>query len=213
MSTMVNETLGDEISLRERNKRKKRLSILDAARTLLIEQGFTATKMDAIADKAEVGVATVYKYFSTKGELITEIARLEIIEMLRQVDAILEQYPSDLRDALILLLTPATEMQLTRKTSLVRYVLEVGWNDRKGNLQAIVAWSRGELLQRIHGLLEKFRATGKYEKLNDLHSVSELIYSIFDYNFIVYSRGQFESIEAMRSKTEQQIGMVVANFS
>jgi AcrR family transcriptional regulator len=47
----------------------KRKSILQAARKLFLNQGFSATSMDAVADEAGVSKRTVYDHFGTKKEL------------------------------------------------------------------------------------------------------------------------------------------------
>lgn len=51
-------------------KIENRQAILDAAVDLIIEKGFRATSMRAIARKAGVGDATIYNYFSSKEALL-----------------------------------------------------------------------------------------------------------------------------------------------
>ena len=47
------------MSLRERQKQKRREDMLAAARTLFVERGYSRSTMEAIAERAEVGVAGV----------------------------------------------------------------------------------------------------------------------------------------------------------
>lgn len=47
--------------------------ILEAALQLIIERGLERTPMSKIADKAEVGMGTVYKYFRDKEDIINGI--------------------------------------------------------------------------------------------------------------------------------------------
>ncbi|WP_339696953.1 TetR/AcrR family transcriptional regulator [uncultured Marixanthomonas sp.] len=47
--------------------------ILDAALELIIERGLERTPMSKIADRAEVGMGTVYKYFENKEHIINGI--------------------------------------------------------------------------------------------------------------------------------------------
>lgn len=47
--------------------------ITNAALTLIIQRGLERTPMSMIADKAEVGIGTVYKYFRNKEDIINSI--------------------------------------------------------------------------------------------------------------------------------------------
>lgn len=56
----------------EKDKRKK--FVVDAAVKVFIEKGIENTKMTDIAENAEIGVASVYRYFKTKTEIVIEAA-------------------------------------------------------------------------------------------------------------------------------------------
>jgi AcrR family transcriptional regulator len=51
----------------------KRRAILEATLALISERGFHGTAMSVIADKAEVGTGTIYRYFEGKQDLITQL--------------------------------------------------------------------------------------------------------------------------------------------
>jgi TetR/AcrR family transcriptional regulator, repressor of fatR-cypB operon len=70
-----------EIDMTERNE--KRDALLEAALELFSEKGFHAAPISLIAQKAGVGVGTIYRYFKDKDELIHELFR----ELLARVRA------------------------------------------------------------------------------------------------------------------------------
>jgi TetR/AcrR family transcriptional regulator, mexJK operon transcriptional repressor len=51
----------------------KRRQILDAARTLFLEQGFEGTTMDAITAAARVSKRTLYRYYASKEDLLGDM--------------------------------------------------------------------------------------------------------------------------------------------
>jgi AcrR family transcriptional regulator len=51
----------------------KRSAILKATLALISEHGFHGTAMSMIADKAGVGAGTIYRYFDSKKDLITQL--------------------------------------------------------------------------------------------------------------------------------------------
>src|SRR5689334_1421421 len=90
-TTEVTRPLG----LRERKKRRTRQAILDAAIQLFWLQGYEATTVMQIAERAEIAPSTVFKYFPTKVEMvfsmldaIIESARASLLDRPEGVSAV-----------------------------------------------------------------------------------------------------------------------------
>ena len=64
----------------DRRSARKRQAILDAATTVFLRQGYLGTSMDEIAALAAVSKQTVYKHFSDKKSLFTEIVTSTVNE-------------------------------------------------------------------------------------------------------------------------------------
>lgn len=60
----------------------KRAAIMDAAKALFVEQGYTGVSMDSIAAQAGVSKLTVYSHFGDKETLFTEAVKSTCVEML-----------------------------------------------------------------------------------------------------------------------------------
>jgi AcrR family transcriptional regulator len=63
--------------LRERQKAGRRESILKAAALLFRRDGFAATSIEQIAERAELSAGTVYNYFTSKGDLLLALVALD----------------------------------------------------------------------------------------------------------------------------------------
>ncbi|GHK00700.1 TetR/AcrR family transcriptional regulator [Streptomyces sp. NPDC003753] len=59
-----------QLGLRERKKIKTREAIRAATYALIREQGYDATTIEQIADRAEVSPSTVFRYFPTKEDIV-----------------------------------------------------------------------------------------------------------------------------------------------
>jgi AcrR family transcriptional regulator len=60
----------DPMGLREHNARRNKELILDAAMALFHERGYDDTTLEQVAERAEVSISTLYRYFPTKDLLV-----------------------------------------------------------------------------------------------------------------------------------------------
>lgn len=60
---------------RELQKEARRVAIIEAALEAFTSQGFTATKLDEVAERAGIGKGTIYLYFNSKENLFEEVVR------------------------------------------------------------------------------------------------------------------------------------------
>ncbi|KAB3536088.1 TetR/AcrR family transcriptional regulator [Alkaliphilus pronyensis] len=64
--------------LRERKKKNTEEKILSAGKEILLSKGYNDATMEEIADKAEIGVGTLYNYFKSKGEIFVKVISKEL---------------------------------------------------------------------------------------------------------------------------------------
>lgn len=69
----------------------KREAIMTAALDLFVERGFFGTAVPEIADKAQVGAGTIYRYFESKEALVNALYRQE---KLRFAQHVIDDFPT-----------------------------------------------------------------------------------------------------------------------
>ena len=62
-----------KVSLMDKKKQKRRKRIIQAATTLFQSKGYAETTIGDIADQAELGVGTIYNYFSSKNDILLNL--------------------------------------------------------------------------------------------------------------------------------------------
>jgi len=72
---------------RLRAKESRREDILQAALTLFARQGFEATRLDDVADIAEISKGTIYLYFKNKEELFEGVVKRRITPVIKEAEA------------------------------------------------------------------------------------------------------------------------------
>jgi AcrR family transcriptional regulator len=65
--------------LREQRARQTRAAVLDAARRLFTTKGWAATGMRDVAREAGVATETVYAHFSSKTDLLLQVANIAVV--------------------------------------------------------------------------------------------------------------------------------------
>jgi AcrR family transcriptional regulator len=84
---MSEETTTETLTKRERTRQ----AILDAAYSLIIEQGYAATSMRQIAERAGLALGSIYNHFPSKGDVFRTIIDerhpfLQILPLLNSVE-------------------------------------------------------------------------------------------------------------------------------
>ena len=73
---------------RERERAARRTAVLDAARTLVRERGFSGTTTKQIAERCELSEATLFWYFQSKDEILVSLLFEGIDFMARGVEEV-----------------------------------------------------------------------------------------------------------------------------
>ncbi|MFW6334280.1 MAG: TetR/AcrR family transcriptional regulator [Desulfosalsimonas sp.] len=78
---------------RQRERQQRRNQILNAARELLLKEGFANTSVNRISKKAELSIGSIYFYFKNKEEIFAslqteglEILRRHVLEHIRDAE-------------------------------------------------------------------------------------------------------------------------------
>jgi AcrR family transcriptional regulator len=167
------------LTLRQRQKRKREKGILDAAEKLITSKGYINTSIEEIADKAEVGVGTVYNYFQSKPKLLMALFYRYHLALMESGNAILNNPPENAIDALCALLRVYFEgpVMLFHKDH-IREIFSVISNERlsirKESMQHDYM-----LLEQVIKLIETLQSRNLINRDIPPHDLSMCIYSIF----------------------------------
>lgn len=78
----------------DRYLEERRQEILDAARKVFVEKGYSAATMNDIAAEADVAAGSIYRYFENKTDLIAAVARACVEEDLENWQTTPQRVPS-----------------------------------------------------------------------------------------------------------------------
>lgn len=158
--------------LRDRKKESRRERILAAALTAFGEMGFEASSMAGIAERAELGVGTLYNYFASKGDILLALVGSRSGRVESEMDAILADRSASQRE---------------RALALARaYLGSLGAFNKRiwREFLAFALSSRPELFAAVRAVDEPFVA-GLCRLLNS-RARAELLYGAWILHLIEY---------------------------
>jgi AcrR family transcriptional regulator len=165
--------------LRQKQKDRRRRDILDAAARLLEAQGYEETSIEEIAERAEVGVGTVYNYFHSKAELLMALYYRGAAELLEQGQAIVRNPPPEPVEAVSTLLCTHFEGLAGRyDKALFREFLARTFTRRFG-YGGVMATLAGRLAAQLTELLEQLRRHGQLAPGVETDEAAGVLYSVF----------------------------------
>lgn len=83
MAIAETNAIDSDLTTSQRERRKR---IIDAAITLAVKGGYDGVQMRDVADKAEVALGTLYRYFPSKVHLLVSVLRDLTADMVSRLD-------------------------------------------------------------------------------------------------------------------------------
>ncbi|MFQ6329947.1 TetR/AcrR family transcriptional regulator [Nocardia sp. CWNU-33] len=109
---------------RQRNMRDKQLRIFEAAAALFAERGFESVTTQQISDRADVAAGTLFRYASSKGELLLMVYNEDLRLALELGDA-QSRSQSEPVDAVLSMVRPTVEAADRHVENTVAYQREL----------------------------------------------------------------------------------------
>lgn len=175
--------------LRERQKADRSRRIIAAATALFREAGYDATRIEDIAERAEVSAGTAYNYFQTKGEILVAIVSLEVEEVLEAGEAVIREAPADVGEALDRLCAVYFDHSLVYLSKAMwrqAMALSIGAPDTPHGARYTELDAR--LRDQVCALLDRLRARGLVREDVDTRAVGEMVFNNLNMMFIEFTK-------------------------
>ena len=199
-------------SLRERNKSKRRLHIINVARSLFTSHGYSTTRLEDVAEDAEVGVATVYNYFGNKAGLLASILEVEFAQLFESGEGAVAAEHTDPLEHVLALIDVYYKLENEWQSSeMLLNVLGPGLAVTP-ELDAIAVESERQVKSQLKAILTKHRAVGNIRKDVDIDDATMVLFYIFNQHYIEFITGQWHSFEKMKQTMNRLIGFVISSI-
>lgn len=188
-------------TLRERQKADREKRILAAAVRRFRADGYKRARIEDLAEAADVSVGTVYNYYGTKGDILIAAVAMEVEEVLAGGQALVDNPPEDLCDALLALtfcyydhsLHYLTKEMWRRAMGLAIEAPDTPNGRRYAALDARLATQVGDMVRR-------FQDGGRVPADLDARAVGRVLFHNLNQLFIAFVTDEAMTLDALRAE-------------
>ncbi len=194
--------------LRNKKKQAVRERILDAAQTLILENGYEGATTDDIAIHAEIAAGTLYNYFGSKAELYTEVFTRMYGDaegwLAGNFDPDSDQNPADLLMAFLeKTLSPFRGLPV----ALLRDMMHAGlmFFKKKPTLFTKLVDMDLKLLSSLSAALEQLQGAGRLSLRQSARDTAELFYGAICYEGILWLYAEDHAYDEMMRRIRHKL--------
>ncbi|PVU84471.1 TetR/AcrR family transcriptional regulator (plasmid) [Cellulomonas sp. WB94] len=202
------QTQGGAEGLRERNKRDKSERIFEVATRLFAEHGYGRVTTQQIAEAAEVGTGTLFRYVGSKAELLVKVMNERLRLGTEQGIELARQGVSP-TDAILAMLAPLGTESLAHPENSIVYQRETLFGSGPHSDLAAQRVSQVEDAIRTVLQLHVDRAGGP--RTPDLADVAHVIYATVYMDLVRVGVGR-ASVADLPGQIRHSIGFLVENL-
>jgi len=174
---------------RARNKRDKQQRIFDAASTLFNQQGYSSVTTAMVADLADVGTGTLFRYASSKAELLMMVMNEQ---MRRDTRLGIEKssFEASPADAIMTLLAPQIQVSLAYPENTAVYQREILFGAEQGRYRTEAVARISELENAVGDILAGLARTRRIRDGVDLPGAARTAFATMHMELIRISLGR-----------------------
>lgn len=206
--------LGSRPDLRERQKQLAKEDVLNAALDLFSRHGYVKTTMQMIADKAGVGVATVFRNFGTKGAILAALVHRDLEEVFDAGWQIVLD-PSPHLSATIVALVNEILRILDKPSKTIRTPSHL-WPAviiGKAEIDEVVLWADKLTQVEVYGALVEYEKKYRKKLPFDAADMAMNIFYIFNGHYAAYLAHEDKDAKQLKSDLERRINIILPTMN
>lgn len=196
--------------LREKKKKESEHKILKTSKEIFLSKGYTETTMEEIAQKAEIGVGTLYNYFKSKAEIFIAIMSEDLV--LDQEDNLQFEHDleKDVAEIVIDYMWKALKSMKIFGKKIWKELLAAMLGNAKTNTFLFKGMIKMDyrFIEKMKILLEDIRDSGMLRTDFNADECAYALYSVLLTQFILYVYTEDISFEKFVVNIENQVKFI-----
>lgn len=200
--------------LREKQKADRDRRILQAATRLFRDEGYDRTKIETIAERAQVSIGTVYNYYQNKGDLLVAIVSMEVNEVLRAGARLIEKPPGDVTQAVNDLIAIYLDHSLVYlNKEMWRHAMAISIRQPDSPFGGRYSELDDRLAAQVCALIERLQRAEGVRREIDSTAVGETIFNNTNMMFTIFIKDEDMSLSTLKASISRQLEPLLKSIS
>lgn len=192
--------------LREKQKLAREQRILKAATTLFNRDGYDKTRIEDIAEIAEISAGTAYNYYKSKADLLIAVVSMEVEESFEAGKKVVESPPSSAADALNTLTALYYEHSLVYLSKdMWRMAMSFSLQRPQTPFGRRYSELDRQICLQFASLLLVLQQNGQIVSSIDPVAMAQIIFNNLNMMFVEFVKSDTMTIQELRATVEQQV--------
>lgn len=197
--------MGVKSGLRERQKADRLRRILDAASLRFRKLGYDVTRIEDIAEEADLSPGTIYNYFGNKGDVLIAIVALEVEEILTEGARMIAVSPEDPGDAVRALIDFYFDHSLNYLSKeMWRTAMALSIRSPDSPMSQRYTALDARLCAQVCSLLRSLQAHGKLRAGLDTEAIGGLLFNHLNMLFIEFVKDEPQTLATLKDRVARQ---------
>lgn len=194
--------------LRERQKAARQERILEAATMLFRRDGYDKTRIEDIAEIAEISTGTTYNYYQTKADILIAVVSKEVEEILASGAQIVADPPSSVATALIDLATLYNEHSLVYLSKeMWRMAMSFAIQRPQTPFSQRYTDLDKRLCSQVEAMVLALQKKGLIKNTIDHSAIAQVIFNNLNMMFIEFVKCEEMTVEELKEDANKQIAL------
>lgn len=192
--------------LREKQKLARRQRILEAATLLFNRDGYDKTRIEDIAEAAEVSAGTAYNYYQSKADILIAVVSMEVEETFEAGKKLVKSPPSSVSGALNKLIALYYEHSLVYLSKeMWRMAMSSAIQRPQTPFSQRYSELDGLICLQFSALIQALQKKGKVDRTIDHEAMAQVIFNNLNMMFVEFVKSDTMTVQELTAAVRHQM--------
>lgn len=189
-------------------------SVLDAALSLFSEVGYQKATMQAIATKAGIGIATLFRHFKTKASVLADLVRRDLEELFSESQTLLDDPPEDPKAGITAFcLLMVTILDKRSKSIRLKPTLWPATSTGRAETDEVVRYADAELRRQLTALVKYYQKNGTISDAFKAPELAAIIFYVYNSYYVEFNFGLIKTRAQLSKKVRESVGVLFESWT